>query len=67
MTKKRKIFSPKASPAEERPLAAFQAEAGGPVYLQLSTLEEAKRHEDGIVILQGDDGGQIYLVAPAMM
>jgi hypothetical protein len=65
MSKKPKIFSPKTSPAEERPLAAFQAEASGQLYQQLPTLAKAKEYDDGVVILQGDDGGQIYLVCRA--
>jgi hypothetical protein len=29
-------------------------------------MADAKRFDDGVVILQGDDGGQIYLVAHAI-
>jgi hypothetical protein len=65
MPKKQKLFSPKTSPAEERPLASFLAEASGNSYQPLSTLVEAKKYNDGILILQGDDGGQIYVVARA--
>jgi hypothetical protein len=65
MPKKRKFFSPKTSPTEERPLAAFQAEASGISYQPLSSLAEAKQYNDGVLILQGDDGGQIYVVACA--
>lgn len=61
-----KLFLPKASSAEERPLASFQAEASGEPYQPLSTMADAKRFDDGVVILQGDDGGQIYLVAHAI-
>jgi hypothetical protein len=66
MEKKSKIFSPKPSPPEERPLAAFQAEASGTANQPLSSLAEARQYEDGILILQGDDGGQIYVVARAI-
>lgn len=65
MTKKPKIFSTKASSRIERPLAVFQSETAGVAYQPLSTLGEAKEFEDGIVILQGDDGGQIYVVIKA--
>jgi len=65
MPKKQKLFSPKTPPMEERPLASFLAEASGNSYQPLSTLDEAKKHNDGILILQGDDGGQIYVVARA--
>ena len=34
-------------------------------YQPLRTLGEAQSHPDGVVILQGDDGGQIYVVCPA--
>ena len=65
MSKKQKIFYPKTSPTEERPLASFQAEVSGNPYQPLSSLAEAKQHNDGVLILQGDDGGQIYVVARA--
>jgi hypothetical protein len=31
----------------------------------LHSLEEAKLFSDGVVIFEGDDGGQIYIVCPA--
>lgn len=65
MAKRPKIFLSNLSPKQERPLAAFETEAHLTGYKPLSSLEEAKEYEDGIVILQGDDGGQIYLVVPA--
>jgi hypothetical protein len=66
MRKKPKLFSPKTSPVEERPLASFQAEASGKPYQPLSSLAEAKQYSDGVLILQGDDGGQIYVVVRAI-
>ena len=66
MPRKPRVFSPEALPGWERPLAAFQSETSGAAYQPLSTLAEAKKHTDGIVILQGDDGGQIYVVARAI-
>jgi hypothetical protein len=65
MPKKRGFFSPKRPPKEERPLASFQAEVSGNPYRPLSSLAKAKQHNDGVLILQGDDGGQIYVVARA--
>jgi hypothetical protein len=50
---------------DERPLGRLQAESLGPAYVPLKSLEEAKAAPDGVAILQGDDGGQIYLVCPA--
>jgi hypothetical protein len=66
MRKKPRLFWPKTSPVEERPLASFQAEASGKPYQPLSNLAEAKQYGDGVLILQGDDGGQIYLVVRAI-
>ena len=36
-------------------------------YQPLHSLDEAKSFSDGVVILEGDDGGQIYVVAPASL
>src|SRR5258705_2675348 len=33
-------------------------------YHPLHSLEEAKSFSDGVVIFEGDDGGQIYIVCP---
>ncbi len=41
------------------------AEATGSTYRSFATLADAKADPDGAVILEGDDGGQIYIVAPA--
>ena len=34
-------------------------------YNPLNSLEEALPYPDGIAVLEGDGGGQIYVVAPA--
>lgn len=39
--------------------------ADAPPYQLLGSLAEARETPDGVVILQGDYGGQIYVVAPA--
>jgi hypothetical protein len=49
--------------SHERPLGRIFAAAHGGRYMPLRSLEEAKSVDDGVVILQGDDGGQIYVVA----
>jgi hypothetical protein len=36
-------------------------------YYPLRSLDEAKSFSDGVVILEGDDGGQIYVVCPASL
>jgi hypothetical protein len=41
------------------------AETRGESYRALSSLDEAKQHEDAYVVFEGDDGGQIYAVFPA--
>ena len=43
----------------------MMADAGQSPYLPLHSLEEAKAAPDGVAILQGDDGGQIYAVCRA--
>lgn len=41
------------------------ADAHGNPYVSFASLEEAQADSAGVVILQGDDGGQIYVVCPA--
>jgi hypothetical protein len=36
-------------------------------YRALTSLDEAQSYSDGVVILEGDDGGQVYVVSPAAM
>jgi hypothetical protein len=43
------------------------AEAHGEDFRPLRSLDEAKRCEDGVVILEGDYGGQVYLTCPARL
>lgn len=38
---------------------------GGAPYRPLATLADARATDDGIVVLEGDEGGQIYVVVPA--
>ena len=52
-------------PDHERPLGRIFADVHGAPFQPLRSLEEAKGASDGVVILQGDDGGQIYLVCHA--
>jgi hypothetical protein len=49
----------------EDPLRRMMADASDTSYVAFSSLEEAMRDPDGIVILQGDEGGQIYVVCQA--
>jgi hypothetical protein len=47
------------------PLRDLLAEVHGEEYRSFASLAEAKAHNDGTVVLEGDDGGQIYLVVRA--
>ncbi len=67
MSEDRKIFRPDSLPDDERPLGRFMADAHGIAFHPLASLAEAKAAEDGVVILQGDDGGQVYVVCPASL
>jgi hypothetical protein len=59
------LFKPEPLPSHERPLGRFFADAGGDPFHPLLSLSDAQTYPDGVVILQGDDGGQIYIVCPA--
>lgn len=43
------------------------ADAEGRPYEALRTLAEAQAADDGVVVMEGDDGGQIYLTCPARL
>ena len=51
----------------ESPLRKMMANSDGTSYQALRTLDEAKQAENAYLIMEGDDGGQIYLVAPVEM
>jgi hypothetical protein len=61
----RKVIVPESIEDHERPLGRMMADAGQSAYSPLRSLEEAKAAADSVVILQGDDGGQIYVVCRA--
>ncbi len=52
-------------PDSESPLRQILRETSGVPYRPITTLADAQREEDGYVVLEGDDGGMIYVVAPA--
>ena len=54
-------------PEHESPVRRMMADAHGTPFNPLRTLDEARQHDDGVAILQGDWGGQIYAVIPALM
>jgi hypothetical protein len=64
-SKARKLFLPVKIDDHERPLGRMMADAGQCTYLPLRSLEDARALPDGFVVLQGDDGGQIYVVCRA--
>jgi hypothetical protein len=43
------------------------AEARGTTYVAFGSLDEARADEHGVVVLEGDDGGQIYATCPARL
>jgi len=49
----------------ESPVRRMMADASGTPFHPLRTLEDARQHDDGVAILQGDWGGQVYAVIPA--
>jgi hypothetical protein len=65
MSTDKPIHTPDKLPDHESGLRRMFANAHGLPYQPLRSLEEARSHPDGIVILEGDDGGQIYVVCPA--
>ena len=62
-TKKPELEQPE-SPKHESGVRSLIAEANGDGYSVLGSLSEARNFPDSTVILEGDYGGQIYVVAP---
>jgi hypothetical protein len=52
-------------PEHESALRRMVADARGGSYRALHSLDEAKAHPDGAVVMEGDYGGSIYLTCPA--
>jgi hypothetical protein len=52
-------------PAHESAVRRLRADATGTPYCALASLVEAQDYEDGVVVLEGDLGGQVYAVVPA--
>jgi hypothetical protein len=50
----------------ERPMGKLLQLTEGADFAPLFSLEDARRHSDAFAILQGDSGGQIYVVAPVL-
>jgi hypothetical protein len=56
---------PAELPDHESGVRRLVADAVGDDYVAFNSLADARRHPDGIVVLEGDDGGQIYAVVMA--
>lgn len=48
----------------ENPLRRMIADSHGLKYEALNSLDEARKTNNAYLVMQGDDGGQIYLTAP---
>ena len=59
------LFRPEPPPEHESALRRMMADAQGQPYAALRSLSDAKGATDGVVILEGDDGGQNYAVVRA--
>jgi hypothetical protein len=56
---------PATVPEQESAVRRMIAEARGLPFHPLSSLKQAQSQPDGVAILEGDWGGQIYVVCPA--
>jgi hypothetical protein len=56
---------PGVIPPHESAVRRLAADAGGGAYRALRSLAEAQAVDDGVVVLEGDLGGQVYAVFPA--
>lgn len=65
MTTKKKDVAIPDLPQHESGVRRMVADATGRPYRAFRSLTEAQADPDGVVIFEGDDGGQIYLVCPA--
>ena len=53
----------KSLPNHESGVRRMMSDASGAPYVAFESLEAARRDPDGVVVLEGDYGGQIYVVA----
>ncbi len=66
-TSDRKCVLPEGSIQQGSPLRSLMAEAATAPYVSFPTLVEAQNDPDGAMIMEGDDGGSIYVVCPARL
>jgi hypothetical protein len=60
-----KPFTPENLPEHESAVRRMMADSHGASYRALKLFVEAKADPNGVVVMEGDYGGQIYLVARA--
>ncbi len=65
MNTKKTIFTGDNLPDHESGVRKMMAEAEGSSYVSFKSLAEAKSQPDGVVVMEGDDGGQIFVVCAA--
>jgi hypothetical protein len=65
--RKNRLEMPGVIPEHERPVGRMVADAHGGSYGAFRSLDEAKEAETAAVVMQGDDGGSIYLTCPARL
>jgi hypothetical protein len=65
VARKRKLSEPSVAPEHESGVRSLIAQAHGEEHVAYRSLSEAKFDADGVVVFEGDYGGQIYLVARA--
>jgi hypothetical protein len=59
------IFTGDNLPDHESGVRRMMADAQRTPYVSFKSLADAKSHPDSVVILEGDDGGQIFVVCSA--
>jgi hypothetical protein len=64
---KDRLEVPGTIPEHERPVGRIVADAHGGSYGAFRSLGEAKEADTAAVIMEGDDGGSIYLTCPARL
>jgi len=52
---------------KQSPLRSLMAEANKSVYKGINSLEKARKTKNSYLIMEGDDGGQIYVVCPVKL
>jgi hypothetical protein len=61
-SKKKKII-----PEYHRIVSHVLTDAHNLPYFPLKSIEEARNYDDSFMIMEGDDGGQVYVVAPVKL